>query len=225
MELTTNQKQYNPSDMQADMPARSIVAYISTDRVDSDGEIVGPEGIDVSRFKKNASVFWNHDYARPCGTCDKMKNDKHGLIARTVFPKRPTDCQDVEWLPDLAWGLMSCDPPIVKTFSIGFEYVQTRPANEKDYERYGTRQIGQVVSKCKLLEYSVAPLAANEDALVLAVRKGLLTDRQADWALGRQTTRHIRLPSTARRKIVKVQVSSEDLAQFEIDRARGRVFS
>jgi hypothetical protein len=37
--------------LQIDQPKRSVVAYITTDRVDEEGEVVVPEGIDFSRFK------------------------------------------------------------------------------------------------------------------------------------------------------------------------------
>lgn len=160
--------------MSRDMPSRSVLAMISTDTVDDDGEIVVPEGIDVTRFKKSGTVFWNHEYDKPCGTCVGLKHHSNGLEAVTKFPERPAGHTGV-WLADDVWALMSSDPPVVKAFSIGFAYMQTRKATTKDYDRYGTDSIGRIVSKSRMLEYSVAPLPVNEDALVVAVQKGVVS--------------------------------------------------
>ncbi len=158
--------------LQIDQPKRSVVAYITTDRVDEEGEVVVPEGIDFSRFKKTGTVFYNHDYAQPCGVCTSIQHADNGIIATTQFPERP-EGYDGRWQPDEVFAMFASDPPIVKAFSIGFAYIQVRQPNQKDFKRYGTEDIRRIVSKSRILEYSVAPLPMNEDALAIRVAKQL----------------------------------------------------
>ena len=158
--------------LKIDQPKRSVVAYITTDRVDEEGEVVVPEGIDFSRFKKTGTVFYNHDYAQPCGVCTSIQHAENGIIATTQFPERP-EGYDGRWQPDEVFAMFASDPPIVKAFSIGFAYIQVRQPNQKDFKRYGTEDIRRIVSKSRILEYSVAPLPMNEDALAIRVAKQL----------------------------------------------------
>ena len=158
--------------LQVDQPKRSVGAYITTDRVDEEGEVVVPEGIDFSRFKKTGTVFYNHDYAQPCGVCTSIQHADNGIIATTQFPERP-EGYDGRWQPDEVFAMFASDPPIVKAFSIGFAYIQVRQPNQKDFKRYGTEDIRRIVSKSRILEYSVAPLPMNEDALAIRVAKQL----------------------------------------------------
>lgn len=156
--------------------ARTVVARITADVVDEEGEVVVPEGIDYSRFLKTGGVvFYNHEYDKPCGTCISIKHTPGGIIATTKFPERPVG-YDGEWLPDKVFAMFASDPPIVKSFSIGFAYVESRMPNKKDVEKYGTDEIKRVVSKSRLLEYSVAPLPMNPAANALSVVKGATMD-------------------------------------------------
>lgn len=164
--------------VEVDQPKRSVVAYITTDRVDEEGEVVVPEGIDFSRFKKTGTVFYNHDYAAPCGVCVNIRHADNGIIATTKFPARPEGYEG-KWLADEVFAMFASDPPIVRSFSIGFAYIQTRQPNQKDFKRYGTEDIKRIVSKSRILEYSVAPLPMNEDALATQVYKKLKRDEDS----------------------------------------------
>jgi HK97 family phage major capsid protein len=131
-----------------------------------------PEGIDFSRFKKTGTVFYNHDYAAPCGVCTSIKHTDRGIMAVTQFPERPEGYEG-KWLPDEVFAMFASDPPIVKAFSIGFAYTQVRQPTKKDFDRYGRDDIKRIVSKSRMLEYSVAPLPMNEDAIAVQVTKQL----------------------------------------------------
>lgn len=196
----TGWKQFG-ADLDIDMPRRSVVATITTDSLDEDGEVVLPEGIDVSRFTKSGTVFWNHDYAAPCGVCDGLRRVGNRIEARTVFPERP-DGHTGEWLADDVWALMSSDPPIVKAFSIGFAYIETRPPSPEDRKRYGD-ELAQVVSKARLLEYSIAPLPSNPDALATAVQKGTVSRSLAKRVFGEQA-----VPKPAPAEPMRVSISA-----------------
>ena len=150
---------------------RTVVARVSADTVDEEGEVVLPEGIDYSRFLKTGGVvFYNHEYDKPCGVCISIRKTEGGLLATTRFPERPVDYKD-EWLPDKVFAMFASDPPIVRSFSIGFAYLETRNPTAKDFKRYGTEDLKRIVSKSRLLEYSVAPLPMNADATAIAINK------------------------------------------------------
>lgn len=159
--------------LDVDSDKRTVVAMITSDAVDEEGEVVVPEGIDYSRFLKTGGVvFYNHEYDKPCGTCVAIKHTAGGIIATTKFPERPANYTG-DWLPDATFAMFASDPPIVKSFSIGFSYLETRNPNKKDYAKYGRDDIKRIVSKSKLLEYSVAPLPMNADATAIQVNKRL----------------------------------------------------
>jgi HK97 family phage major capsid protein len=171
-DVPTVWRELSIKNIEIDQPKRSVLAYITTDRVDEEGEVVVPEGIDFSRFKKTGTVFYNHDYAAPCGVCTSIKHTDLGIMAVTQFPERPEGYEG-KWLPDEVFAMFASDPPIVKAFSIGFAYTQVRQPTKKDFDRYGRDDIKRIVSKSRMLEYSVAPLPMNEDAIAVQVTKQL----------------------------------------------------
>ena len=171
-DVPTVWRELSIKNIEIDQPKRSVLAYITTDRVDEEGEVVVPEGIDFSRFKKTGTVFYNHDYAAPCGVCTSIKHTDQGIMAVTQFPERPEGYEG-KWLPDEVFAMFASDPPIVKAFSIGFAYTQVRQPTKKDFDRYGRDDIKRIVSKSRMLEYSVAPLPMNEDAIAVQVTKQL----------------------------------------------------
>ena len=171
-DVPTVWRELSIKNIEVDQPKRSVLAYITTDRVDEEGEVVVPEGIDFSRFKKTGTVFYNHDYAAPCGVCTSIKHTDRGIMAVTQFPERPVGYEG-KWLPDEVFAMFASDPPIVKAFSIGFAYTQVRQPTKKDFDRYGRDDIKRIVSKSRMLEYSVAPLPMNEDAIAVQVTKQL----------------------------------------------------
>ncbi len=73
-DVPTVWRELSIKNLEVDQPKRSVMAYITTDRVDEEGEVVVPEGIDFSRFKKTGTVFYNHDYAAPCGVCTSIQH-------------------------------------------------------------------------------------------------------------------------------------------------------
>ena len=150
---------------------RTVLARISTASVDRDGEVLIPQGCDASDFCKSPTVFYNHDYSLPVGRCEGIRRDAETIEAKTRFAQRPTDHQG-SWLPDSVFALFQ--QGVLRGFSVGFLPVEGRHPSKKDQHQFGTK-VRYVYSKWKLLEYSVAPLPANQDALVLAVSKGVVS--------------------------------------------------
>lgn len=150
---------------------RTVLARISTAGVDRDGEVLIPQGCDATDFTKSPTVFYNHDYTLPVGRCEGIRRNVETIEAKTRFATRPADHQG-PWLPDSVFALFQ--QGVLNGFSVGFVPIEGRHPSKKDQQQFGPK-VRYVYSKWKLLEYSVAPLPANQDALVLAVSKGVVS--------------------------------------------------
>lgn len=158
-----------------DLDSRSFEAVITSDALDRDGEVLLPEGMDATDFNKNPIVFWNHNYDKPIGKAVKMVKDKNSWKAVTQLAKRPEDHVG-EWLPDVALALIK--QGVIKGVSVSFLPTDYRQPSKKDKSTFG-EGVKRVFTKWKLLEYSVAPLQCNQDALVTAVGKGIVSAEMA----------------------------------------------
>lgn len=150
---------------------RSVIASISSISVDRDGDVLIPQGCDATDFLKSPTVFFNHDYNLPVGKCTAIKRSPDHLEATTIFAQKPEN-HSGDWLPDTLLSLFQ--QGVIHGFSVGFAPLEGRKPTAKDKQLFGD-QVNHVYSKWKLLEYSVAPLPANQDALALAVSKGLVS--------------------------------------------------
>lgn len=153
-----------------------IVAKLTTDSVDRDGEVLIPQGMNAKDYENNPVLFYNHDYANPIGTVANLKRKDNAVVGELRFAQRPEDYKG-DFFPTFVETLIR--QGIVKGISVGFvpEEGGARHATKADKSKFGTG-IKKVFNKWKLLEVSVAPLPANQDALVQAVDKGLVTSVQ-----------------------------------------------
>ncbi|MCC6580065.1 MAG: HK97 family phage prohead protease [Phycisphaeraceae bacterium] len=154
---------------------RSVIAAISTSEVDRDGDVLIPQGCDAADFLRSPTVFYNHDYSLPVGKCVAIRRLDERLEAKTQFAQKP-EGHPGPWLADVVLSL--CQQGVINGFSVGFVPVESRKPSRHDRERFGPR-VRHVHSKWKLLEYSVAPLPSNQDALVQAVSKGIVSKDDA----------------------------------------------
>lgn len=149
---------------------RSFTATITSDRMDRDDEVLIPSGMIPTEFMTGKrTIFWNHDYSLPIGAAKTLKQFDNRWESEAFIAENTQKMTD--FFPDYVWSLLEQD--ILGGVSVGFVPVETRRPTQKDYERYGDR-LRNVVSKWKLLEWSIAPLQANIDGVVTAVQKGLV---------------------------------------------------
>lgn len=148
-------------------------ARITTDTVDRDFEVLVPQGCDSSEFEKSGTVFWNHNYNMPVAKANgKLVRGDRWIDSSAKFAFRPADYQG-EFFPDFARAMVN--QGIVKGVSVGFMPIESRKPTQKDFETYG-KNVGRVTNMWKLLEWSIAPLQCNPDALIRdAVGKGIIT--------------------------------------------------
>ena len=154
---------------------RTVTARISTISVDRDGDVMLPSGIDTREFEKNPVVLFGHDSnSIPIGKATSITKGSKDVVAQVAFAKRPeAHPAALEWVPDTIHDLFK--QKILNAFSVGFTIDDAREAGTKDVERFG-EGVRRIISRWKLLEFSVVPIPANQDALALAVSKGFCPD-------------------------------------------------
>lgn len=221
-----NSKNLQASIRKASGKASTFVATITTDSVDRDGEVVVPGGMNSRDYERNPVLLYEHDVQKPIGKMLSMKRMDRAIESEFALAPRP-DNHVGEWFPDTVASLMEFGA--LNTMSIGFLGMESRPATKADTEKYG-QGVRRVYGKWKLLEVSVVSVPANQDAIVTAVRKGLVT-RDAAKAFG-IVVPDAPLPAQVRasyRVAVAVPaIGKADRARIvrdEIARARGSIYA
>jgi hypothetical protein len=186
--MSTKTKAFS-SDITVIEGERAVSAVISTTAVDRDREVLIPQGCNAKDFEKNPVIFLNHNYADfwgsdstteklPIGKCVALKRGDDAISFKMVFAERPANHPEgAEWTPDTLLALYQ--QGVMSAFSVGFIPVEGRAATDKDVATFGA-DCRYVHSKWKLLEVSCVPLPANQEAVSLAVSKGILTQERAD---------------------------------------------
>lgn len=152
---------------------RSVIAKISTTAVDRDGDVVLPSGVDLTDFVKNPVVLFIHDNQRlPVGTAPIVLRKRDSIIAKVMFAERPASMPpEQEFIPDTVFSMFQ--QGVLRAFSIGFMLDKARVPTPDDVRRFGAG-VRQVITKWRLLEFSIVPVPANQDALAVAVSKGFV---------------------------------------------------
>lgn len=128
----------------------------SSEKVDSFGDVVVQKGIDLTRFKENPIILYQHNADEPIGKAVDIRMGEKGIIA------------DVELAPkgvsekiDTIRGLIEAG--ILKAVSIGFSAQEYEPLRNDDNQVTGWKFI-----KSLLHEISVVSIPANDEALAIA---------------------------------------------------------
>jgi HK97 family phage prohead protease len=205
--------------------AKGFTAVITAETLDRDGEVLIPAGMNSKEFEQNPTLFWNHDYAEPVGTTVGLKRRERDIIGDFVFAKRP-DGYSGDFFPEVAAALVG--QGIVRAVSVGYvpEAGGVRRATDIDKKKYG-EDVKTIYSRWKLLEVSLAPLQANPEALITAVKKGICSPASARKWFGiespKRTVVSISIPAHSSTKAARSIMLSETVER-EIARARGRLW-
>jgi hypothetical protein len=130
---------------------------INTAAVDRQRDRVLPSGARLENYLKNPVVQWGHNYTDPFAT-----------IGRTIQIMRTAEAIDVEF--ELRPAANEADPQNivrllwegdwVRTSSVGFMPIAAKPNSGGGYD----------FSEWELLEWSLVPIPANQEALRLAMK-------------------------------------------------------
>ena len=162
--------------------SRTDVSTITTDAIDHQKEVVLPGGLDFAVFRSNPIVPFAHDYsALPVGKCSWIKASGNGIAAMTKYASRPATWTG-DWLPDAILSLMQ--EGMCGGKSIGFIPTHMRTATADEISRRPElKSASVIVDKATLLEYSVAPVPCNPDALAISVSKSFKDSALAAWVI------------------------------------------
>ena len=205
--------------------ASGFTAVITSETIDRDGEVLIPSGMNSKEFDRNPTLFWNHDYAEPVGKAvGQLKRKEREIVADFVFAKRP-DGYAGEFFPEVAAALVG--QGIVSGVSVGYvpEEGGVRMATDIDRKKYGG-SVSRIFSRWKLLEVSLAPLQANPEALITAVKKGLCSPIGAKRWFGIDVPKRIvvtvDVPARSTEQKRK-PIDVDAIVRREIARAKGAV--
>jgi len=148
-----------------DADAGIYEAWISTEAVDRDNDIIKAEGAILDNYRKNPVVLFGHNYrdveAVVGKTLEVEAVPEKGVRARFQFtPKGDNPKADIAhrlW----AGGFLNAT-------SVGFNPLEYEKRKDEDGEFL---DYGYLFNSWELLEFSIVPVPANQDALRLAIKE------------------------------------------------------
>lgn len=207
--------------------ASGFTAVITAETIDRDGEVLIPAGMNSKTFDTNPILFWNHDYSMPVGRATALKRRDRDIVGEFVFAKRP-EGHTGDFFPDVAAALVG--QGIVRGVSVGYEPEPggIRKALDADRKKYGDR-VHTIFNRWKLLEVSLAPMQANPDALITAIKKGMISPGAAKRYFGiaapARTVIQVRIPvAAASTKGATKPIHVDEIVEREIARRKGSIY-
>lgn len=147
---------------------------ISTPALDRDREIMLPQGAKLEAYRRNPVVFWGHQYREPwalVGRTTSIEVTDRGIEAEFEF-REPTGENDPLHIVRALW-----DQGLLRAASVGFKPLKVV---ERAPEEVGladgnvifdeSRRPVRVVAEWELMEWSLVPIPANQEALRLAAK-------------------------------------------------------
>jgi len=145
------QRKFFPTQTKAEgLGDRQVRVVISTPEVDRAGDVVVPGGIDLSSYKSNPVVLWNHDPSCPVARCVEIAVKDGAVEALVQFPPEGDDAEADKLYKRVKNG-------VVNATSIGFN-----PTTAEPIKGGGLKYIA-----CDLMEFSFVAIPANAEALVV----------------------------------------------------------
>jgi HK97 family phage prohead protease len=132
-----------------DPTSRARTFIISTASPDRDDDTIAASGWHLDNYRRNPVVLWAHDYdSLPIGKCTDIKVLNGQLVATALFADH-----------ELASTVLSLiDGGFLNATSVGFRPIATKPLASG----------GTAFTEQELLEFSVVPVPANPEALIVA---------------------------------------------------------
>ncbi len=164
-EMPLTRKRIEIKDFQA-IGENEIEGWISTRDLDWSKDIMIPEGVILSVYQKNPSIFFNHDSTKIIGKCVSLVVSEYGVKARIQFADtfEAYDCMK------LAKG------GFLNTFSVGFIPVDFVTSKERKFkseedlikQKYTEYKGGaeRIIKSWVLLEASLVGTPDNPNAVI-----------------------------------------------------------
>ena len=152
---------------------RQVRVRCSSAQIDRAGDMIDQSGIDLTSFRKNPVVLFQHDPCRPIARAIELDILGGALVALVQFPPVGVSAD-----ADMVLGLVQAN--VLSTVSIGFNPILAQPIDPQK------PRAGQKYLKVDLMELSFVSIPANTDASVLQkshYRSGRVISAQTDQTL------------------------------------------
>jgi len=133
--------------------AREFKFVGATSRLGRDGHVLIPSGIDLSNYKKNPIILWQHNPAAPVARCTSIAVVDGELRGTGEFP--PAGTSDTA---DEVCGLVKSG--IITTVSLGFNVSDAEPLDPK------RPHAGKRITHSECLEISLVSVPADTGAVI-----------------------------------------------------------
>ena len=130
---------------------------VSTPTLDRDKDRVLPLGLELQNYERNPVLMWGHNYSAPfavIGRAEELQLTDSAFKLKPAF-RDPVNDQDPMTIIRALW-----DADLVRAFSIGFI-----PKEWEDND-----DGGRDFTRAEILEVSLVPIPANQEALRNAVK-------------------------------------------------------
>lgn len=129
----------------------------STPDRDRDRDRVFPRGLDLTNFLKNPVLMFGHNYQDPWSLIGKVADFQIDDTGFRIMPelRQPASDTDPMHIIRSLW-----DSGYLKAASIGFNPIEYKPNTDG----------GVDITKAELLEVSLVPIPANQEALRRAIK-------------------------------------------------------
>jgi HK97 family phage prohead protease len=149
--LSTKLKALGKSSLADRRQVRVIASTSSADRV---GDVIVQDGIDLTQYRKNPIVLWNHDHDVPVARCVDIEVRGGKLLATAQFAPPGADSDSDRIYNKVKAGL-------VNSVSVGFIPKAFEPISSRDPAS------GYRFTKSELLEFSFCAVPMNSESLVI----------------------------------------------------------
>lgn len=167
-------KQYSEAIKLDETDESTFIAEITNTNVDEDGDIMFPQGIDLSSFITNSPLMWNHSYSdstissAPIGKVEQLQ-----LVDNKIFAKVKMANGQTQFATEL-WNLVKGG--YLKTVSIGFIATSALVKGTREFNNFLMEKGLEVSEECqriitgfRIKELSLVPIPCNPDALIHAI--------------------------------------------------------
>ncbi len=147
--------------------SRRLRFAISTGAVDRQHDVIDPTGWDTNDYLKNPIVLWAHNYDDlPVAKAISLGVEGNALIAEAEFVPG-----DVYPFAETVYQMLKGG--FLNATSVGFRPKKTAFVEDRQ---------GYDIQQAELLEFSIVPVPANPEALILARSAGIDPQPLVDWA-------------------------------------------
>ena len=144
--------------------------YANTANVDRGGDYVRPSAFraGLKNFMSNPVLFFQHNWGMPIGQITEATVTDRGLFVKGfVMAPKGADGEELygEWPDFINWIRALVAQNILRTLSVGFRLIDSKPGKMKD-KITGKERTVREITKLELLEISLVGLPMNRESRV-----------------------------------------------------------